>query len=398
MNKKTGRIWMWIGAITVALIALVAVWTELSGTERLETNSPGYQAGVAAYEEGDYATAIEKLQPFAEQGQAGAQYHLGLMYYYGQGVDKDEKEAAKWFRKAAEQEHPEAQTSLSAMYFYGQGVEEDEKEAVKWTHKAAEQGYYAAQYSLGVVYYHGRGVEEDKKEAAKWFHKAAEQGFLEAQHYLGVMYYYGQGVEADEKEAAKWFRKAAEQGHPVAQYSLGVLYYHGQGVEEDEKEAVKWFRKAAEQGDSEAQNYVNLIEAAIGKKAPDFTLQTLTGERFNLAEQRGRPVFLNFWATWCSPCLAEMPDIEKLQQTLGDSILIVGIDDEPADTVREFVQNRGYTWTFVLDPDNEVARTYNVSVIPTSVFIDAKGVIVRKFVGQKDYKTFLEAAREAINN
>ena len=64
MKKKTGR--MWIGAITVALIALIAVWTELSGTERLETNSPGYQAGVAAYEEGDYATAIEKLQPFAE--------------------------------------------------------------------------------------------------------------------------------------------------------------------------------------------------------------------------------------------------------------------------------------------------------------------------------------------
>ncbi|MCY3682953.1 MAG: TlpA disulfide reductase family protein [Gemmatimonadetes bacterium] len=99
-----------------------------------------------------------------------------------------------------------------------------------------------------------------------------------------------------------------------------------------------------------------------------------------------------------TPVNAEMRDIQKLQRALGDSILIVGIDDEPADTVREFVQNRGYTWTFILDPDNEVARTYNVSVIPTSVFIDAKGVIVRKFVGQKDYKTFLEAAREAINN
>ena len=93
-----------------------------------------------------------------------------------------------------------------------------------------------------------------------------------------------------------------------------------------------------------------------------------------------------------------MPDMQKLHQALGDSILIVGIDDEPADTVREFVQDRGYTWTFVLDPDDEVARSYNVSDIPTSVFIDAKGVIVRKFVGQKDYETFLEAAREAISN
>ena len=81
MKKKTGRIWIWIGAITVALIPLIAVWTELSGTERFETNSSGYQAGVAAYEEGDYATAIEKLQPFAEQGHAEAQYYLGPMYY-----------------------------------------------------------------------------------------------------------------------------------------------------------------------------------------------------------------------------------------------------------------------------------------------------------------------------
>ena len=160
---------------------------------------------------------------------------------------------------------------------------------------------------------------------------------------------------------------------------------------------MKWFHKAAEQGYPEAQDYVDQIEA-IEKKASDFTLQTLTGERFNLAEQRDRPIFLNFWATWCPPFRDEMPDMQKLQQTLGDSILIVGIDDEPADTVREFVQDLGYTWTFVLDPDNEAALAYNVSAIPTSMFIDAKGITVRRFVGQQDYETFLEAAREAIDN
>ena len=88
----------------------------------------------------------------------------------------------------------------------------------------------------------------------------------------------------------------------------------------------------------------------------------------------------------------------KHSTTLVRCITVVGIDDEPADTVREFVQNRGYTWTFVLDPDDEVARSYNVSGIPTSVFIDAKGVIVRKFVGQREYETFLKAAREALGN
>ena len=358
MQKKTGRIWMWIGAITIALIT---VWMGLSDTERFEINSPGYQAGVAAYEDGDYATAIEKLQPFAEQGHAEVQYYLGLMYYYGRGVDEDYKEAVKWF------------------------------------HKAVEQGHAEAQYYLGSMYYHGRGVDEDEKEAAKWFHKAADQGHIEAQFVLGKKYYYLEEEKEEKKETVKWFRKAAEQGYLEAQVFLGLMYYYGQGVYEDKKEALKWFRKAAEQGDSEAQNYVGQIES-IGKKASDFTLQTLTGKRFNLAEQQGRPVFLNFWATWCPPCLAEMPDMQKLQQALGDSILIVGIDNEPADMVREFVQDRGYTWTFVLDPDKEAARAYNVSGIPTSVFIDAKGVLVRQFIGQQDYETFLETAREAIGN
>ena len=184
-------------------------------------------------------------------------------------------------------------------------------------------------------------------------------------------------------------------------YEQGQMYYYGYGVKADDAVAEKWFRKAADQGVQDAQIYLRQIKenrVAVGRNAPNFTLQTLTGKRFNLAEQRGRPIFLNFWATWCSPCRDEMPDMQKLQQTLGDSILIVGIDmGESADTVREFVQDSGYTWTFVLDPDGEVSNTYNVSVIPTSLFIDAQGVIVRRF-GRRDYETFLEAAREAIGN
>ena len=179
------------------------------------------------------------------------------------------------------------------------------------------------------------------------------------------------------------------------------MYYYGYGVEADDEEAEKWFRKAADQGHDDAQIFLRQIEknrAAVGREAPDFTLQTLAGERFNLSEKLGKPIFLNFWATWCSPCRDEMPDMEKLQQTLGDSILIVGIDmGESADTVRRFVEDSGFTWTFVLDSEREVAQAYDVSVIPTSLFIDAKGVIVQRF-GRRDYETFLEAARQAIDN
>ncbi len=137
----------------------------------------------------------------------------------------------------------------------------------------------------------------------------------------------------------------------------------------------------------------------VGMQAPDFTLRTLTGERFNLYEQRGKPVFLNFWGTWCPPCVAEMPDIQKLQNTMGDSIQIVGIGvrDTRVQELR-FITRYGYTWTFVLDSTQDAVRTYEVSAYPTSVFLDAKGVIVRKFVGSRNYETFLEATRQAINN
>ena len=137
----------------------------------------------------------------------------------------------------------------------------------------------------------------------------------------------------------------------------------------------------------------------VGMQAPDFTLRTLTGESFNLYEQRGKPVFLNFWGTWCPPCVAEMPDIQKLQNTMSDSIQIVGIGvrDTRIQELR-FVTRYGYTWTFVLDSTQDVVRTYEVSAYPTSVFLDARGVIVRVLRGSRNYETFLEATRQAIDN
>ena len=120
----------------------------------------------------------------------------------------------------------------------------------------------------------------------------------------------------------------------------------------------------------------------------------------NIYEQRGKPVFLNFWGTWCGPCVAEMPDIQKLQNTMGDSIQIVGIGvrDTRNQEIR-FITRYGCTWTFVLDSIGEVNNTYEVSGIPRSFFIDAKGVIVRVLRGgPQPYETFLEATRQAINN
>ncbi len=222
--------------------------------------SAGFDEGMAAYEQGDYKSAIAEFWPLAQQGDASAQFSLGVMYKEGQGAPQDYKQAVSWFRKAGEQGHARAQYSLGVMYYSGQGVTQDYKQAVYWSRKAADQDFPHAQTNLGVMYKEGQGVPRDDKQAVSWFRKAAEQGHAEAQFDLGVMYYIGQGVPQDNKQAVSWFRKAAEQGHATAQTNLGVMYNSGQGVQQDINEAEKWFRLAANQGDSKAKEKLQDIE------------------------------------------------------------------------------------------------------------------------------------------
>ena len=198
--------------------------------------------------------AVEQFRKLAEQGNVAAQYNLGKCYYNGNGANKDEVEAAKWYRKAAEQGHADAQNSLGNCCYYGNGVNKDYAEAVKWYRKAAEQGNVAAQYNLGDCYYNGNGVNENEAEAVKWLSKAAGRGNVKAQCRLGECYYNGHGVNKNEAEAVKWWRQAAEQGNADAQNNLGNCYYNGEGVNKDYAEAAKWYRKAAEQGHADAQN------------------------------------------------------------------------------------------------------------------------------------------------
>lgn len=228
----------------------------------------------------------DALKAKAEQGDAKAQCSLGDRYAKGEGVAKDEAEAAKWFTKAAEQGIAEAQYNLSIMYAKGEGVAKDEAESLKWETKAAEQGYAAAQSGLGIDYALGKRLPEDldeslkwltkaaeqgdegavrwfavvvgkeDAEALKWYTKVAEQGVAVVQWRLGVMYANGTGVAKNEAEAVKWFTKAAEQGDSHSQYNLGMMYASGRGVAKDDAEAVKWLTKAAEQGNSDAQYHL----------------------------------------------------------------------------------------------------------------------------------------------
>ncbi|MBI2980578.1 MAG: redoxin domain-containing protein [Chloroflexi bacterium] len=121
----------------------------------------------------------------------------------------------------------------------------------------------------------------------------------------------------------------------------------------------------------------------VGYLAPDFTLLDLKGNQVRLSDLRGKTVFLNFWATWCPPCRAEMPEIEALYQEYNDKdVIIVGIDLlEPENVVGEFVESNGYSWTFVIDTTGEVGNKYRVTGIPASFFVDKDGVIRAMVVG-----------------
>ena len=123
---------------------------------------------------------FKSLKALAEKGDAEAQFILGDMYYKAEGVEKDLKEAAQWYRKSAEQGNAKAQWSLGRMYRFGLRVEKDLKEAEKWWRKAAEQGFAFGQNSLGVMYKYGDGVEKDFVTAYAWFNIAAPNGHVVA--------------------------------------------------------------------------------------------------------------------------------------------------------------------------------------------------------------------------
>ncbi len=229
----------------------------------------GWDEGVAAYERGDYATALREFRPMAEQGNAKAKFNLGFMYSNGQGVPQDYAEAVRWYRKPADQGDAGAQYNLGVMYSEGQGVTQDYAEAAKWFRKSAEQGHARAQNNLGVMSNRGYGVPQDYVQAHMWYNLAAAGSpsvedrdraaknrdivtklmtpaeIAEAQSNLGVMYSNGQGVPQDYAEAAKWYRKSAEQGHASAQINLAFMYGNGQGVSHDYVQAHMWYNLAA---------------------------------------------------------------------------------------------------------------------------------------------------------
>lgn len=123
----------------------------------------------------------------------------------------------------------------------------------------------------------------------------------------------------------------------------------------------------------------------VGLAAPDFTATLVDGSSFTLSEQQGKVVLLNFWATWCGPCVREMPAFTRLVDTYGDQLALLAVNSgESEQTVQDFLDEKGYAFPVAADPDWAVGELYPTDSIPYTVIIAPDGTIAGIQLGAAD--------------
>jgi len=134
----------------------------------------------------------------------------------------------------------------------------------------------------------------------------------------------------------------------------------------------------------------------------DFTLPLLGGENVSLSSYKGKVVILNFWATWCPPCRAEMPSMETLYKSFnGQGLEILAVDiGEDTSTVQKFIRSNGYTYPILLDSSKKISSIYGIKAIPTTYIIDREGKIIGRVIGsiKWDNKKVISAIEALIKS
>ncbi len=193
---------MRIRLTSILTVYLLLLWPISWGAET--------DKGQAAYDSGDYQTAITEWQPLAEAGHATGQFGMGLLYSNGFGVALDDAQALRWYQLAAEQNHADAQCNIAVMYANGWGVPQSDAEAFKWYSLAADQGVTLAQTAVAKMYLGGHGAAQDNVQAHKWFSIASELGDYNAASRRDEL---AARMSADEIAAAGLLAKTWMESH-----------------------------------------------------------------------------------------------------------------------------------------------------------------------------------------
>jgi thiol-disulfide isomerase/thioredoxin len=135
-----------------------------------------------------------------------------------------------------------------------------------------------------------------------------------------------------------------------------------------------------------------------GYRAPDFTSPDLAGHLVRLSDFRGKPILLNFWATWCPPCRKEVPDLQAFYRQYGDKVVLLGINfGEDKEEIKRFLERYGATYTSLLDKDGEVFVLYRLTGLPTSFWIDEQGVIRGMWLGTMSLKDMVAGFKKTTS-
>jgi peroxiredoxin len=152
-----------------------------------------------------------------------------------------------------------------------------------------------------------------------------------------------------------------------------------------------FFRAAAQTADATRDNACRTLRpeavpaALRNREAPDFELPDVTGKKWSLRSLRGRPVLLNFWATWCPPCVEEMPSIEDLSRAVGDRAVVLAVSvDEDWDALRRFFP-KGTSLSVLLDQSKELPKKYGTEKYPETFLIDPEGRVRHYFVNTRKW-------------
>ena len=145
----------------------------------------------------------------------------------------------------------------------------------------------------------------------------------------------------------------------------------------NDTEQLETKQNTEEQAQKETENTANI--------APEFTITTLTGQKFALYENRGKVTVMYFWATWCAPCMRGLPTFEKLQEKYNDNLEILCVNlDATEEDLRDFMKEKGFTFPVVADVYGEISALYPTDGIPYTVLVDQRGNIAKTFTGAGD--------------
>ncbi|MEZ4267069.1 MAG: TlpA disulfide reductase family protein [Myxococcota bacterium] len=173
---------------------------------------------------------------------------------------------------------------------------------------------------------------------------------------------------ADAEKKARWIRSGKRLAGDLAVGGLVALLVIG---------AMQWMQRRGQRGGGGA--------LTVGADAPALELTDLqTSERLSVADLRGAPAILNFWATWCGPCMRELPDIEGLHRESAGRYRVVSVVSEAGAVVRPVIAKKGLTMPVLLDSSGSAFTAYKVERLPTTVILDRDGRVVHDFTGAAD--------------